>query len=152
MRRKRRQPKPTLSPLIMAITRENYAQKFTLLKQQAEQHCLASEDTEMIAGTSGFLLFVTLRALHLDQYEIEDLDVLEALARMGNVLRDVYELGGITDQQRQRLVHGMDYLDALVQVLSKESVAVAWCQVDTAATQGQISTHDLDRLLERLKD
>jgi hypothetical protein len=151
VKRKPRKPRSTLSPLIVAITEATYAQKFSELKLQAQQHCLASDDTQMIAGKCGFLLFVTLRALEIDGYVIEDDDVIQALALMGSVLGDLNELGTIKDGQREELVLGMDYLDALVQALSKKSVAVAWYQIDTAAMGGDIGTHELDRLLQRLE-
>ena len=151
MKRKPRKPRSTLSPLIVAITEATYSQKFSDLKLQAQQHCLASDDTQMIAGKCGFLLFVTLRALEIDGYTIENDDVVQTLALMGSVLGDLNELGTVTIEQRDELVLGMDYLDALVQALSKKSVAVAWYQIDTAAMGGDIGTHELDRLLQRLE-
>ena len=45
----------------------------------------------------------------------------------------------------------MDYLDALVQAVTKEAVAVAWFQIDQACQGEGIGTQDLDRLLVKLK-
>lgn len=139
-----------LNPVIRAVIESDFRLRFSALKQAAEVQCLASDDTTQIAADAGYLLFITLRALQLDQLELEDPEVINALALMGNALADVSEAGLISQQQRAELVGGMDYLDALLQPLSKEAIAVAWHQVDQAARKGDIGTNDLNALLSRL--
>lgn len=142
-------PRPLL-PIERAVIEADYKKRFSALKQAADIQCSASDDTTQIAGDAGYLLFIILRALQLDQLELEDAEVIDALALMGNALADVSEAGTITKEQRAELVAGMDYLDALLQPLSKEAIAVAWHQVDQAARNGGIETHNLNALLSRL--
>lgn len=139
-----------LNPVIRAVIEADFRLRFSALKQDAEVQCLASDDTTQIAADAGYLLFITLRALQLDQFEFEDAEVIDALALMGNALADVSAAGVISQEQRAELVNGMNYLDALVQPLSKESIAVAWYQVEESARKGDIGTNDLDALLARL--
>lgn len=148
----RRPAKPQrsrLNPVIRAVIEADFKKRFSELKQAAEVQCLASDDATQIAADAGYLLFITLRALQLDQLELEDAEVVDGLALMGNALADVSAAGTITQQQREELVSGMDYLDALVQPLSKEAIAIAWHQVEEAAHKGDMGTHDLDALLGR---
>lgn len=145
-------PERPLLPIIRAVIEADFKKRFATLKQAAEVQCLASDDTTQIAADAGYLLFITLRALQLDQFEIEDAEVIDGLALMGNALADVSAAGTISQAQRAELVTGMNYLDALMQPLSKESIAVAWHQVEEAARKGDIGTNDLDALLTRLKN
>lgn len=149
-RRAAKQERSTLNPVIRAVIEADYRAKFSKLKQAAEVQCLASDDTAQIAADAGYLLFITLRALELDQFELQDAEVIEGLALMGNAIADINEAGAIDAQQRAELVDGMDYLDALVQVLSKESIAIGWYQVEQAANQGGMGSEDLEALLQRL--
>jgi len=139
-----------LNPVIHAVIEADFKKRFNALKQAAEVQCLASDDTTQIAADAGYLLFITLRALQLDQLEIEDAEVIDGLALMGNALADVSATGAITKEQRAELVTGMDYLDALIQPLSKEVIAIAWYQVDESARNGDIGAQDLDALLGRM--
>lgn len=151
-RRPARAKRSTLNPVIRAVIEADFKAKFAALKQAAEVQCLASDDHVQIAADAGYLLFITLRALQLDQYEIEDADVIDALAVMGAALAEINEAGAITSIERCDLVTGMNYLDALVQVLSKEAIAVAWHQVEEAARQSDIGTKDLEDLLIKLAE
>ena len=151
-RKQPRQDSTAINPVITAVIEADCKAKFSKLKTDAEVHCLASDDAIQIAYNAGLLLFITLRALEIETFEIEDADVIEALAIMGSTLGDLNAAKAITQQQRDDLVTGMDYLDALVQPLSKEAVAIAWHQVDTAAAHGDIGTQDLDLLLKRLSE
>lgn len=128
----------------------DFKARFAALKQAAEVQCLASDDTAQIAADAGYLLFITLRALEIEQFELEDTDVIDGLALMGNALADINEAGTITDEQRAEMVAGMDYLDALVQVLSKKALSYAWRQVEERAHQGDIGTASLNALLHQL--
>ena len=139
-----------VSQLMHSILDVDFKARFAALKTAAEVQCLASNDTTQIASDAGYLLFITLRALELDQYQIQDADVAEGLALMGNALADINEAGTITDEQRAEMVAGMDYLDALVQVLSKKALSYAWRQVEDRAHQGDIGTASLNALLENL--
>lgn len=139
-----------LNPVIRAVIEADFKKRFRALKQAAEVQCLASDDTTQIAADAGYLLFITLRALQLDQFDLEDSEVIDGLALMGNALADVSAAGVISQEQRSELVTGMNYLDALVQPLSKESIAVAWYQVEESARKGDIGTNDLNALLSRL--
>lgn len=141
-----------LNPVIRAVIEADFKKRFSALKKSAEVQCLASDNTIQIAADAGYLLFITLRALQLDEFEIEDEEVINGLALMGNALADVSASGMISQEQRTELVTGMDYLDALVQPLSKESIAIAWYQIEEAARKGDIGTQDLDALLVRLNN
>lgn len=151
-RRPARRERSKLNPVIRAVIEADFKAKFTALKLAAEVQCLASDDAVQIAADAGYLLFITLRALELDQFELQDADVIEALALMGTALGDISEASAITGDQRNDLVTGMNYLDALVQALSKEAISIAWYQVETAASQGGMGTQDLDALLARLSE
>lgn len=112
-------------------------------------HCQPRRDPHCVQRR--VLLFVTLRALVLDRLEIEDREVIEALAIMGAALGDLRDAEAVTHAQRQALITGMDYLDALVQAVTKEAMAVAWFQIDQACQGEGVGTQDLDRLLVKLK-
>lgn len=139
-----------VSQLMHSVLDVDFKARFAALKTAAEVQCLASDDTAQIAADAGYLLFITLRALEIEQFELEDTDVIDGLALMGNALADINEAGTITDEQRAETVAGMDYLDALVQVLSKKALSYAWRQVEDRAHQGDIGTASLNALLENL--
>lgn len=139
-----------VSQLMHSILDVDFKARFGALKTAAEVQCLASNDTAQIAADAGYLLFITLRALELDQFQIQDADVIEGLALMGNALADINEAGVITSDQRAELIAGMDYLDALVQVLPKKALSFAWRQVEDRAHQGDIGTASLNALLQDL--
>ena len=143
--------KSSINPVLCAVIDADFKQRFKALKLDAEQQCIASQDVTRIVYSAGFLLFVTLRALVLDRLEIEDLEVIEALAVMGAALGDLRDAEAVTPAQRQALITGMDYLDALVQAVTKEAMAVAWFQIDQACQGEGVGTQDLDRLLVKLK-
>ena len=139
-----------VSQLMHSVLDVDFKARFAALKQAAEVQCLASDDTAQIAADAGYLLFITLRALEIEQFELEDAEVIDALALMGNALADINEAGTITNEQRAEMVAGMDYLDALVQVLSKKALSYAWRQVEDRAHQGDIGTASLNALLGQL--
>lgn len=139
-----------VSQLMYSVLDVDFKARFAALKQAAEVQCLASDDTAQIAADAGYLLFITLRALEIEQFELEDAEVIDGLALMGNALADINEAGTITDEQRAEMVAGMDYLDALVQVLSKKALSYAWRQVEDRAHQGDIGTASLNALLGQL--
>ena len=139
-----------VSQLMHSVLDVDFKARFAALKQAAEVQCLASDDTAQIAADAGYLLFITLRALEIEQFELEDAEVIDGLALMGNALADINEAGTITNEQRAEMVAGMDYLDALVQVLSKKALSYAWRQVEDRAHQGDIGTASLNALLGQL--
>lgn len=148
----RRNDKASFNPVIRAVIERDTREKFAILKGQAESYCIASNDVTQIVHSAGFLLFVTLRALNLDQLEIEDRDVCDALALMGLVLGDIRETETLTQEQRRALMDGMDILDALIQPLSKEALAVAWWDVEKACASPEgVGTQDLNALLDRAR-
>lgn len=139
-----------VSQLMHSVLDVDFKARFAALKQAAEVQCLASDNTAQIAADAGYLLFITLRALEIEQFELEDAEVIDGLALMGNALADINEAGTITNEQRAEMVAGMDYLDALVQVLSKKALSYAWRQVEDRAHQGDIGTASLNALLGQL--
>lgn len=144
--------KTAINPVLCASFEAEFKKNFAILKIQAEQQCIAGNDPLKIAHNAGFLLFVTLRALTLDEMEIEEVEVIEALAIMGDVLGDIQSGQEIDRHQRAGLMTGMDYLDALVQTTSKEANAIAWRQVEIAARTPQgVGTEDLEHLLSRIR-
>jgi hypothetical protein len=149
-RKPARQDKTSINPVLRAVFEADLKKRFTTLKREAEQQCIASNDVNRVVYNAGFLLFITLRALEIDRFEIEDLEVVQSLAIMGAALGDMRLTEAIEPEARQSLITGMDYLDALVQVLSKEALALAWHQVDQACQGEGVGTHDLENLLSRL--
>lgn len=145
-----RQKGETFNPVVAAVLEADCRHRFGELKRSAEVHCLASDDVQQIVYNAGFMLFITLKALELDGFDIEDMEVVEDLAAMGATIGNINEGAQITREQRESLVLGMDYLDALVQPLSQEAVALAWYKVEFAAKGGGMGTKDLDALLSKL--
>lgn len=108
--------------------RDSFRKAFQTLKLSADQQCLASDDAIKIVLDVGFLLYVVLRGMELDQLE-PDQETAQGLDDMKTVLCDVQDVGEITPEQRKVLIDGMDYLVALSDVLTDEASAVAWSHV-----------------------
>lgn len=108
--------------------RDSFKRAFQSLKISADQQCIASEDAQKIVLDVGFLLYIVLRAMELDQIEPDE-ETKIGLDSMKQVLCDVQDFKAITQGQRAVLIDGMDYLDAISDVLSDEAAAVAWSHV-----------------------
>jgi hypothetical protein len=127
-----RRHKPLINPVGEAIIRGGEAifdKSFNQLKREADIQCIASDNLPLLVLNVGFLLYVILRGLELDQLEIDEEDTKVELEAMKDALMQVQETDAMTPANRKTLMDGMDTLVALSEVLSKEARAVAWAHV-----------------------
>lgn len=144
-----RQDKTALNPVLIASLEADFREKLTNLKLEADKHCIAGEDIKAIVYNCGFLLYVVIRAMNIEQFDIEEQDALEALREMGETLADIQTAQALSIDQRKVLMDGMDYLVAIMPHLSKEALAIARWQVEKAAQYNESGANDFSKLIAR---
>lgn len=150
-RKGRRIASTTWNPVALAVGARNFRTEFHRLKVKADQLCIVSDNVPDICASAGRLLFVTLRALDLQELQIEETDAIDTLAIMGCALGDALEADRIDQLQRTALMAGMDHLVALTEVLSLESLGAAWWQLEQALATGNLGTDALNDMLAQVQ-
>ncbi len=123
-KKKQRPVRRKSSSVINAVRHAVFRKHFEGLFVTADGLCAASNDVTDIAGVVGRLLFVTAKAVSLDELEIEDPEVNRALACAEGTLTQIVKIGDIDSQQRAELLVGLDYLEALSRVVSIEALVM----------------------------
>lgn len=150
-KQQRRPARKKGSTVIHAVRHAVFRRHFEGLLVLGDALCASSNDTTDIAGVLGRLLFVTAKAVSLEEMEIEEPDVIRALALMDSTLSMIATTGGIDAQQRKDLLAGLDYLEALSRAVSTDALDQSSCQLDRLITQGpDFGDDEIARLLDRI--
>lgn len=139
------------STVINAVRHAVFRKHFEDLLVKADGLCASSNDTTDIAGVVGRLLFVTAKAVSLEEMQIEEPDVIRALRDMDGTLTHIAKAGGIEAQQRKELLAGLDYLDALSRAVSTEALDMSSWLLDRLITKGpDFGDDEIPLLLDRI--
>lgn len=134
-----------------AVREAVFRKRFEDLQCEAERVCEFSNDIPEIVGVVGQLLFVTVKAVSLEEMEVEEHDVVACLSRMENELETVMQTREIGAQTREDLQIGLDYLDALSRAVSTAALDMSWWRLNQILTSDQgFGVDDIRLLLNRI--
>ena len=151
---KKKQQRPVRnkgSSVINAVRHAVFRKHFEGLLVTADGLCASSSDVTDIAGVVGRLLFVTAKAVSLEELEIEEPEVIRALTLAESTLAQIVKAGDIDAQQRKDLLAGLDCLEALSRAVSIEALDMSSWLLDRLIAKGpDFGDDEIPRLLERI--
>lgn len=139
------------STVINAVRHAVVRKHFEGLLVTADGLCASSNDVTDIAGVVGRLLFVTAKAVSLEEMEIEEPDVIRALTLAESTLTQIVKTGDIEARQRKDLLAALDYLDALSRAVSTEALDMSTWLLDRLIAKGpDFGDDEIPLLLDRI--
>lgn len=135
-KKKQRPARKQVSTVTNLVRRVVFRQQFSDLLVKADGLCVSSNAPSDIAAVVGRLLFVTAKAVSLEEMEVEEPDVIRALSLVDSTLSHIVRAGEIDAQQRKDLLAGLEYLDALSRAVSTDALDMAWWLLDQLITKG----------------
>lgn len=141
-----------VNPIAVAISAAQFRERFTSLKQCADEACATSDDAELICVTVGRLVFIVLAAMDGIGLHVEEIEVIKTIMQMADTLGDVNESHSITPERRELLMTGMDYMLAIVDSgeLPDKVLGAVWGKLEILLDSSDLGTAAIEQMLKRV--